>query len=151
MIIRALACFGVLLMSFSLNLQANDSPLPFVDKVQEVRFKALAEELRCLVCQNQSLADSNAVLAQDLKEEVLKLMQQGLSDGEIIEFLTSRYGDFILYRPPLKNSTLFLWLAPLLFLIAGSILAVRLIYPKNSAAKALPQAVDEPTQFRERD
>lgn len=78
------------------------------------RYQVLAEEFRCLVCQNQNLADSNAELAKDLKKELVKLLESGRSDDEIREFLVARYGDFVLYRPPLNNSTLVLWLAPLI-------------------------------------
>lgn len=78
------------------------------------RYQALSEEFRCLVCQNQNLADSNAELARDLKKELVKLLESGRTDEEIAEFLVTRYGDFVLYRPPLKNSTVVLWLAPLI-------------------------------------
>lgn len=78
------------------------------------RYQSLAAEFRCLVCQNQNLADSNAELARDLKKELVNLLESGRSDDEIREFLVVRYGDFVLYRPPLKNSTVVLWLAPLI-------------------------------------
>lgn len=78
------------------------------------RYQVLAEEFRCLVCQNQNLADSNAELAKDLKQELVKLLESGKSDDEIREFLVARYGDFVLYRPPLNNSTVILWMAPLI-------------------------------------
>ena len=86
----------------------------------EARLKTLAVELRCLVCQNQTLADSNAPLAEDLRREVREMIAKGMSDREIIDFLVQRYGDFVLYRPPWKASTTLLWLGPFLLLIAGA-------------------------------
>ena len=94
----------------------------------EARLKALAVELRCLVCQNQTLADSNAPLAEDLRREVREMIAKDMSDREIIDFLVQRYGDFVLYRPPWKASTTLLWLGPFLLLIAGAtalVLALR--------------------------
>jgi cytochrome c-type biogenesis protein CcmH len=97
------------------------------DPLQEVRVQKLAGELRCLVCQNQSLADSNADLAVDLKNQVREKVKQGASDEQVIQFMTERYGDFVLYRPPLKMTTALLWFGPALLLIGGLIaLFVRL-------------------------
>ncbi|HSO06790.1 MAG TPA: cytochrome c-type biogenesis protein [Pelomicrobium sp.] len=89
------------------------------------RFARLAAELRCLVCQNQSLADSQAGLAVDLKNQVMEMIEAGRSDREIVDYLTARYGDFVLYRPPLKPSTLLLWGGPLALLFVGVALAAR--------------------------
>ncbi len=96
-------------------------PLTFESPEQEERFDDLTQELRCLVCQNQSLADSDAVLAQDLRNEVFVMLQQGNSNEEIKRFLVDRYGDFVLYRPPFRKDTLLLWLSPLLLLTTGGI------------------------------
>jgi len=85
----------------------------------EARLKALAVELRCLVCQNQTLADSNAPLAEDLRREVREMIANNMSDQEIIDFLVERYGDFVLYRPPLRPATTLLWIGPFLLLIIG--------------------------------
>ena len=94
---------------------------PLADNPQvEARLKTLAVELRCLVCQNQTLADSHAPLAKDLRREVREMIAKGMSDREIIDFLVQRYGDFVLYRPPWKASTTLLWLGPFLLLIAGA-------------------------------
>jgi len=102
---------------------------PLADNPQiEARLKTLAVELRCLVCQNQTLADSHAPLAEDLRREVREMIAKGMSDREIIDFLVQRYGDFVLYRPPWKASTTLLWLGPFLLLIAGAtglVLALR--------------------------
>ena len=94
------------------------SALPAPDFEQ--RLKTLETELRCLVCQNQTLADSNAGLAGDLRKEVRSLAEQGKSDEEIKQFLTARYGDFVLYNPPVKNTTWLLWFGPFVLLAAGA-------------------------------
>lgn len=92
------------------------------DPIIEQRLVNLAEDLRCLVCQNESLAGSHAELAQDLRREIREQMKAGKSDKDVIEYLTNRYGDFVLYRPPFKPVTYLLWLGPLLFLgIGGSV------------------------------
>lgn len=90
------------------------------------RYQALAEEFRCLVCQNQNLADSNADLANDLKIELVGLLEAGKSDDEIREFLVARYGDFVLYRPPVNTATAMLWLAPLIGVLGIGIVVVML-------------------------
>lgn len=94
-------------------------PLPFENPAQEERFRKLTSELRCVMCQNQSLADSNAGIAGDLRREIFELMQAGKSDDEIKQFLSERYTDFVLYRPPLRSNTLLLWFGPLAVLLAG--------------------------------
>ena len=91
------------------------------DALLEQRVQRLAEELRCLVCQNQSLADSHADLAIDLKNQVREKLKQGASEQDVIVYMTERYGDFVLYRPPLKATTLLLWFGPGLLLLAGLI------------------------------
>lgn len=90
------------------------------DPVAEARLKHLAVELRCLVCQNQTLADSNAPLAEDLRREVREMIAKNMSDQEIIEFLVARYGDFVLYRPPLKATTTVLWVGPFVLMTIGA-------------------------------
>ena len=103
------------------SLVAAEEARPLADNPQvEARLKTLAVELRCLVCQNQTLADSNAPLAEDLRREVREMIAKDMSDREIIDFLVQRYGDFVLYRPPWKASTTLLWLGPFLLLIAGA-------------------------------
>ena len=97
----------------------------FDDPEKQVRFEHLIEELRCLVCQNQSLADSDADLAKDLRNEVYDIIQSGKSEGEAISFLTDRYGDFVLYRPPVKPITWLLWGGPILILFAGGVFLLR--------------------------
>jgi cytochrome c-type biogenesis protein CcmH len=103
------------------SLAAAEEARPLADNPQvEARLKTLAVELRCLVCQNQTLADSHAPLAEDLRREVREMIAKDMSDKEIIDFLVQRYGDFVLYRPPWKASTSLLWLGPFLLLIAGA-------------------------------
>ena len=102
------------------------------DPVLEKRMVGLAENLRCLVCQNESLASSHAELAEDLRREVREQMQKGLSDQEIIDYLVSRYGDFVLYDPPVKKTTLVLWYGPFALLLAGAgVLVYQLRKRKN--------------------
>lgn len=97
------------------------------DPALEKRVHDLASELRCLVCQNQTLADSSAPLALDLRNQVREQLRSGKSERDVIDFLVSRYGDFVLYRPPLKASTVLLWVGPFVLLAAGfAILALRL-------------------------
>jgi cytochrome c-type biogenesis protein CcmH len=86
------------------------------------RLKRLSEELRCLVCQNQTLADSNADLAVDLKRQIETLLAQGQSDNQIRDYMVARYGDFVLYRPPLQSNTLLLWIGPFAMLAGGALL-----------------------------
>ena len=89
------------------------------DEATEQRLVVISSELRCLVCQNESLAGSHAELAGDLRREIRTLIRDGKSDAEILDFMVARYGDFVRYRPPFKTTTLLLWFGPLLFLVAG--------------------------------
>ncbi len=91
----------------------------FTDPAQQQRYEHLIDDLRCLVCQNQSLADSDADLAKDLRDEVYQIIRSGKNEEEAIKFLTDRYGDFVLYRPPFKPVTVFLWAGPFLLLLVG--------------------------------
>ncbi|MCU0842996.1 MAG: cytochrome c-type biogenesis protein CcmH [Thiobacillaceae bacterium] len=104
------------------------------DPALEERLVRLAEELRCVVCQNESLASSRADLAEDLRREVRDLLRAGKSDQDVIEFLTHRYGDFVLYRPPFRPETWLLWLGPAL--IAAAAAGGLLLYLRRSAAAA---------------
>ena len=108
--------------------QASDpTPLQFRDTAEEARFHTLTAELRCVMCQNQSLADSNAQIAHDLRREVFDLMRSGRSDDEIRSFLVERYGEFVLYRPRFGGHTALLWLAPGLLLLVGGVVVVRIV------------------------
>ena len=109
----------------------------------EKRTAALAEELRCLVCQNQTLADSNAPLAVDLRNQIREQLAGGASEREVREFMVARYGDFVLYRPPLKATTLALWLGPFVLLVAGLALLMRRLRRPRSPEPALSSAERE--------
>lgn len=102
-------------------LQTDQEPLVFSSEAEQQRFNELTEELRCLVCQNQNLADSDAPLAHDLRHEIHAMMEAGNSDEEIKQFLIQRYGDFVLYRPPVQGNTLILWFAPVALLLLGGL------------------------------
>jgi len=108
----------LLSMLISTSVFAN-TMYPFGTVQQDAQFNHLLRELRCLVCQNQDLVDSNAGLAKDLRDEVYQWVRSGKTDSEIIAFLTSRYGDFILFNPPVKAVTVLLWMGPALFLFMG--------------------------------
>jgi cytochrome c-type biogenesis protein CcmH len=115
---RAWLLCALLAIAGSVAAQAID-PLPFRDHAEELRFQHLTGELRCLVCQDENLADSNADFARDLRHKVFELMQQGQSDAQIKQYLVDRYSDFVLYDPPVNAHTWLLWFGPLLILIAG--------------------------------
>ena len=117
------------------------APLQFHNAVEEKRFHALVAELRCVMCQNQSLADSNAQIAVDLRREVLQLMREGRSDQEVRDFLVARYGEFVLYRPKMGAKTALLWFGPLLLAI-GAGLSVLMLIRRNAANAAVPPAED---------
>ena len=108
------------------------TPLEFRDAEEARRFNALVSELRCVMCQNQSLADSNAQIAHDLRREVFDLMRSGRSDEEIRSFLVERYGEFVLYRPRFGGHTALLWLAPGLLLLVGAVVVVRIVRARSS-------------------
>jgi cytochrome c-type biogenesis protein CcmH len=114
----------------------NTTPLEFRTPAEEQRFHALAAELRCVMCQNQSLADSDAQIAHDLRVEVLALMRQGRSDDEVKQFLVQRYGEFVLYRPQVQAATWLLWFGPLLLLLGGAALVWRIVRGRARAASA---------------
>src|SRR5712691_813191 len=115
----------IVLCLFVLSVSAQVAK-PLADNPElEKRLTNLASELRCLVCQNETLADSQADLAQDLRAQIREQMKAGKSDKEIVAFLTNRYGDFILYRPPVKPTTYLLWFGPFVLMIAGLTLLFR--------------------------
>ncbi|MEA5125642.1 cytochrome c-type biogenesis protein [Xanthomonas floridensis] len=114
------------------------APPHYRSAAEEARFHALTAELRCVQCQNQSLADSNAQIAQDLRREVLALMQQGRSDTQIRQFLVARYGEFVLYRPQVESRTWLLWFGPLLVLLLGGTAVVMVVRRRSATAPALP-------------
>ena len=117
------------------------------DEAVEKRMVAISSELRCLVCQNESLSASNAELAHDLRREIRSQIAAGKSDGEIRDFMVSRYGDFVLYRPPLKGTTLLLWFGPALFFAVGLIALIRYLRRRNLAIKDVPLTAAEQAEL----
>ena len=117
----------------------------FDNPEQEQQYNRLVAELRCLVCQNQNLADSNAELAQDLRQEVYEMIQNGATDQEIVSFMVARYGDFVLYRPPFKSTTAFLWIGPFIILAVGFVILLMFIRKRRQSAAV---ELDETEQAR---
>ncbi|MES9873601.1 MAG: cytochrome c-type biogenesis protein [Candidatus Sedimenticola sp. 6PFRAG7] len=105
----------------------------FDDSEKEARFKVLIEELRCLVCQNQNLADSNAELAQDMRKLTYEMVQRGSSNEEIVTYMVQRYGDFVMYRPPMQSNTLMLWAGPFIILAIGVVILITFVRARASA------------------
>jgi len=120
--LKTLVMLGLLLAAAwlgALPASAKEAAPEAADPALEARMQAVASELRCLVCQNQTIADSQADLAVDLRRQVRDMLRQGKSEHEIIDYMTARYGDFVLYRPPMKPTTVLLWFGPALLLAAG--------------------------------
>jgi cytochrome c-type biogenesis protein CcmH len=113
------------------------------DATLDRRVMELSTELRCLVCQNQTLADSNADLAVDLRREIREQLVSGKSERDVLDFMVQRYGDFVLYRPPLKASTVLLWSGPFLLLVLGLLLLVRKVRSTNRQDPPLSEAQRE--------
>jgi cytochrome c-type biogenesis protein CcmH len=116
---------------------ANDATPTLADPVVAKREVELASQLRCLVCQNQSIAESNAGLAADLRNQLREQIAAGKTDAEIVQYMTARYGDFVLYKPPFKATTVVLWLGPALLLLVGLLIAARIVRARSNAAAAL--------------
>jgi cytochrome c-type biogenesis protein CcmH len=116
---------------------SDPAPLRFDNAAEEQRFHALVTELRCVMCQNQSLADSNAQIAHDLRREVLVLMRQGKDDAEIRDYLVARYGEFVLYKPRIEGKTWLLWFGPAVLLLAGGFVVARVVR-RHAGDRALP-------------
>jgi cytochrome c-type biogenesis protein CcmH len=115
-------------MAWSLGAWAADAPATATDPALEAKVQRVASELRCLVCQNQTIADSHAELAIDLRNQVREMLRRGDSEQQIIDYMTARYGDFVLYRPPVKSTTALLWFGPGVLLVgavAGFIVMLR--------------------------
>jgi len=137
----------------SAHAQAREAALVAEDPVIEARVMSLANELRCLVCQNQTIADSNADLAVDLRNQVRNQVKAGRSDAQIIDYLVARYGDFVLYRPPVKLTTILLWVGPFVLLVAGLAGLTLTLRRRARAQVALGAAAgsdDDPAETRAR-
>jgi len=131
--IKRIATLVFLLLAFQVSAQ---EPLVFSSQEQEKRYNDLTLELRCLVCQNQNLADSDAPLAQDLRQEIYDMMQAGQSNDQIKTFMVERYGDFVLYRPPMQGNTLALWTIPGVLLLIGAIAVFFTVRNRNKKLAA---------------
>jgi cytochrome c-type biogenesis protein CcmH len=116
-----------LVLGAALPVLAIDAERAFEDPAMQERYEHINRELRCLVCQNQTIADSNATLAQDLRREVREMLAAGKTDDEIRTFMIERYGDFVLYRPRMTASNFLLWAAPVLLLLLGTFVGIRVI------------------------
>jgi len=134
-----IALLAVVTLFSSLVLATPVDTYVFKDKVTEIRFNALNKELRCPKCQNQNLADSNSPIAADLRREVYEMLQQGKADIEIVNFMVSRYGEFVLYRPRVSSLTYLLWFGPAGLLVVGVIVVVIVLRrkPVKNAQKPL--------------
>lgn len=132
-LLLALGC--VLALAMALPAHAADAPTTAADPVLEKQLIEIASELRCLVCQNQTIADSHAELAVDLRNQVREMLRQGQSRKQIIEYMTARYGDFVLYRPPLNQGTAVLWFGPAL-LLAGGLLVLGVVLRRRTRLSA---------------
>jgi cytochrome c-type biogenesis protein CcmH len=140
---RLLALLLLCLLSSLAMAQVQEEERPSDDPVIEQRLANLSKELRCLQCQNQTLADSPAGLAADLRREIREQMKAGKSDQEIIAFLTQRYGDFILYRPRITYTTYLLWFGPFVLLLAGLYVLFRYIKQRRDLIPERPLSADE--------
>ena len=141
------ACALVLLPCY---VSAKEAIPAAADPVLEARMLRIAAELRCLVCQNQTIADSHADLAQDLRRQVREMLARGDSDQQITDYMTARYGDFVLYRPPLKATTAVLWFGPGLLLVGGLVTLVMVLRRRNrmSADRFDPDELDAEQETR---
>lgn len=115
------------IMALTLSAHAIDTGAAFEDPVMQERYDNLISEVRCLVCQNQTIKDSNVFLASDLRREIRRMMTEGMSDTEIADFLVARYGDFVLYNPRRSGKTLILWIMPALLIGIGGVVMVRVV------------------------
>lgn len=136
--------YGLLLGVVSiLPAQASIEALDFNSPQVEKDYYTLIDELRCLVCQNQNLKDSNADLAKDLRKQTYEMLQQGKSKQDVIDYMVARYGDFVLYRPPLKSTTILLWTGPFLLLLVVLFLVIRRIRRNRSVEPPEPETLEQ--------
>lgn len=136
-----LAC-ALMLLALSWTASAIDEEGPLEDPELQARYERFTNELRCLVCQNQTVADSNADLAADLRNQTRQMLLDGATDEQIVAYMTDRYGDFVLYRPPLTPKTWLLWGAPGILLLGG-VLGAALVIRRRSRAEDLPAEGEE--------
>ncbi len=132
----------VLISMLSWSAWAIDTGRAFEDDELQARYDEIISEVRCVQCQNQTIKDSNVQIASDLRREIRRMLAEGKSDGEVYEFLVARYGEFVLYRPPMSGISLFLWIAPGVFLFVGGVVAVRVIRKRMS----MPIDIDDDSE-----
>ncbi|QLF94553.1 cytochrome c-type biogenesis protein CcmH [Pseudomonas sp. ABC1] len=136
-------------LSMASAAQAAIDAYEFRDEAERARYRILVEELRCPKCQNQNIADSNAPIAMDLRQEIFRMLEEGKSNEEIVDFLVARYGDFVLYRPPLNDKTLLLWYGPGILLLGGfAVLAVILVRRRRAATDVAAHTLSEAERER---
>jgi cytochrome c-type biogenesis protein CcmH len=128
------SCAAALIALLAASASAAEAPSVAADPALEARVMAIATELRCLVCQNQTIADSHADLAVDLRNQVRDMLRQGQSREQIVSYMTARYGDFVLYRPPLKESTALLWFGPAALMLGGLAVLVLVLRRRSRLA-----------------
>jgi len=148
-VIRILALVALVSVAPSGAAWAKEAVPMAEDPALEERLFALSVELRCLVCQNQTLAESDAELAQDLRREIRDMMKRGMDDAEIIDFLVQRYGDFVLYRPPFKATTALLWFGPLILIAIAAVLWIVTVRRRRSHQEAAPLSAEEAQRLNE--
>lgn len=145
--ILALTVTGLMVTS-----AVNASPVEtfeFRDEVTKIRFQALSKELRCPKCQNQNLADSNSAIAIDLRRELYELLQQGKADSEIVNFMVSRYGEFVLYRPRVSSITYILWFGPALLILIGVIVVIIILRKKSAVQENLTLSTQQQDKLQQ--
>lgn len=143
-----LRCLPLVFLLSASSLWAQEAQ-PIEDNAAvEVQVQRLSEELRCLVCQNQTLADSHAGLAEDLKREIREMAVKGMTDEAIVDYLVARYGDFVRYRPPLKTSTALLWFGPFALLFASGIGLIVMLRRRQKISADTPLSEDEARRVR---
>ena len=123
-----------------------EAPIVYRDAAEEARFRALATSLRCVMCQNQSLADSDALIAHDLRREILAMMREGQSDAQIRAFLVTRYGEFVLYKPRVEPATWLLWFGPLALLLAGGATVGVIVRKRAARLRTQPTEASSPVE-----
>ncbi|MBT8077556.1 MAG: cytochrome c-type biogenesis protein CcmH [Gammaproteobacteria bacterium] len=128
----------------SVTALAIDTGKAFDDPELQARYEKIIDEVRCLKCQNQTIKDSNALLADDLRREIRRMIAEGKTDAEVFDFLVTRYGEFALYRPRMSGKTLVLWIAPIILIAAGALVAMRVVRGRMS----LPIEIDDDAEER---
>jgi cytochrome c-type biogenesis protein CcmH len=146
LIFRLIMAYSLLLV---LNASAQEARPMQENAAVEAQVQRLSEELRCLVCQNQTLADSHSELAEDLRQEIREMAAKGMSDQAITDYLVERYGDFVRYRPPLKSTTFLLWFGPFVLLLLGAVGLLMMLRKREKMTTEAPLSIEEANQVKE--